>query len=588
MGDGTAPTFPDSGISDCFRAAMQMPYGLYGILICMAGLLILFALVMKLGFSEHGEKDRERNLEYSDKGTYGTAGFMEDTEMKTVLEVVTDVRKTDGLILGELDGKLICLPRDSPMNKNIAVYGASGSMKSRAFCRNAIFQSVKRGDSIICTDPKSELYEDMSEYLRDSGYTVRVFNLVDPEHSDAWACLREIEGDEIMAQVFSDTIIKNTGSARGDHFWDSAEMNLLKALVLYVEQSYPEKSNTIGEAYKLITLKNEQELNSLFDMLPVSHPAKAPYQIYKQAGESVRSGILIGLGSRLQVFQSELIRKITGYNEIDLTLPGRAKCAYFIIISDQDSTFDFLSSLFFSFLFIKLVRYADRNFSGGKLPVAVNIIGDEWPNIGTMPDFCRRLSTIRSRNLNMTGICFQSIAQLQNRYPLNQWAEILGSCDTHLFLGATDEVTAKLVSDRSGEVSINVSSKSKMLGTWRISNYTPEYRETYSVGKRKLLTPDEVLRLPITDALIILRGQKVLKVQKFDYTKHPESKKLRPVKASAHIPEWHKYKGTETGFTPTSPKKAKRPKTPVTAGTDSSIPMETPAAIPTDKNSILS
>ena len=112
-------------------------------------------------------------------------------------------------------------------------------MKSRAFCRNAIFQSVKRGDSIVCTDPKAELYEDMSEYLRDSGYVVRVFNLVDPEHSDSWACLSEIEGDELMTQLFCDVIIKNTGDERGDHFWNSAEMNLLKALVLYVEQGSP-------------------------------------------------------------------------------------------------------------------------------------------------------------------------------------------------------------------------------------------------------------------------------------------------------------------------------------------------------------
>lgn len=579
-GDGTSPPFPSAGIGDCFRAVFQFPYGIYGLLICILLLGILAVMVMKLGFGERGEMDRERNLIYSDKGTYGTAGFMTQREMEGVLDIVSDVRKTDGIILGEVDGKILALPRESRMNRNIAVYGASGSMKSRTFCRNAIFQSVKRGDSIICTDPKSELYEDMSHYLRDNGYVVRVFNLVDPEHSDSWNCLKEIGGDEIMAQIFADTVIKNTGSAKGDHFWDASEMNLLKALVLYVERGYPEESKNIGEAYKLLTFKSEKELDALFDLLPLSHPAKAPYQIFRQAADSVRSGILIGLGSRLQVFQSELIRQITSYDEINLTLPGHERCAYFCVISDQTATFDFLSSLFFSFLFIKLVRYADQNFEGGKLPVAVNIIGDEWPNIGTVPDFCKKISTIRSRNIHMTGVIFQSVAQLQNRYPQNQWQEILGSCDTQLFLGATDEITAKLVSDRTGEVSVNVSSKAKMLGTWRISDYTPEYRETHSVGKRKLLTPDEVLRLPIQQALVILRGQKVLKVNKFDYTRHPEAKKLRPAKASEHIPDWHRFRK--------APEPKVVPKSPVMFDTECCMAKAPSAAIPTDKNSILS
>ena len=127
---------------------------------------------------------------------------------------------------------------------------------------------------------------------------------------------------------------------------------------------------------------------------------------------------------------------------------------------------------------------------------------------------------------------------MQNRYPLNQWQEIIGNCDTQLFLGCTDELTAEFISNRTGEVSVAVSSQAKQLNTWRVSDYTPEYRETHSIGKRKLLTPDEVLRLPLDEALIILRGQKVLKVGKYDYTLHPESKKLKESRASDHIPEW--------------------------------------------------
>ena len=225
---------------------------------------------------------------------------------------------------------------------------------------NMILQSVARRSSLIICDPKSELYEKSSEYLRDQGYTVKVFNLVTPAASDSWNCLSEIEGQELMAQLFCDVIIKNTGSGRGDHFWDNAELNLLKALVLYVEQGYPEGKRTIGEVYQLLSMSSEKELNALFDVLPVTHPAKAPYSIFKQSSESVRGGVIIGLGSRLQVFQNQDIRNITVYDEIDLELPGKQPCAYFCITSDQDSTFDFLSSLFLSFIFIKLVRFADQ------------------------------------------------------------------------------------------------------------------------------------------------------------------------------------------------------------------------------------
>ncbi len=122
---------------------------------------------------------------------------------------------------------------ESVSNSNLAVYGASGSMKTRSFCMNRILQGVSRGESLVICDPKSELYEKSSEYLRNKGYTVRVFNLVNPENSDSWNCLSEVEGQELMVQLFVNVIIKNTtGGGKGDHFWDSAEMNLLKALVL--------------------------------------------------------------------------------------------------------------------------------------------------------------------------------------------------------------------------------------------------------------------------------------------------------------------------------------------------------------------
>ena len=495
---------------------------------------------MRIGYSDTGEYDEDRNFTYSAKGTYGTSGWMSRKEMSGVLELVADLHRYQGIVLGMLDRKAVCVPEKTRLNSNLAVYGASGSMKTRSFCMNRILQGVSRGESLVICDPKSELYEKSSEYLRDKGYTVRVFNLVNPENSDSWNCLSEVEGQELMAQLFVDVIIKNTtGGGKGDHFWDSAEMNLLKALVLYVDKGYPPENRNMGQVYQLITLNSETALNSLFEVLPINHPAKAPYSLFKQAADSVRSGVIIGLGSRLQVFQSELIKKITARDEIDLELLGQKPCAYFLVTSDQDSTFDFLASLFLSFVFIKLVRYADKNCEGGRLPVPVHVLGEELTACGTIPDLSRRLSVIRSRNISMSCV-FQNLAGLQNRYPLNLWQEILGNCDVQLFLGCTDPLTAEFVSSRTGLASVAVSSKSKQLGTWRIYNYTPEYRETSGVGKRPVLTPDEVLRLPIDEALVIIRGKKTLKVDKMDYSKHPEYPLLRSCKASAHIPEWRR------------------------------------------------
>ena len=588
-------------------------------------MLLLF--VMRIGYSDTGEYDGDRNFTYSAKGTYGTSGWMSRKEMSGVLELVADLHRYQGIVLGMLERKAVCVPEKTRLNSNLAVYGASGSMKTRSFCMNRILQGVSRGESLVICDPKSELYEKSSEYLRDKGYTVRVFNLVNPENSDSWNCLCEVEGQELMAQLFVDVIIKNTtGGGKGDHFWDSAEMNLLKALVLYVDKGYPPENRNMGQVYQLITLNSETALNSLFEVLPITHPAKAPYSLFKQASDSVRSGVIIGLGSRLQVFQAELIKKITARDEIDLELLGQKPCAYFLVTSDQDSTFDFLASLFLSFVFIKLVRYADKNCEGGRLPVPVHVLGEELTACGTIPDLSRRLSVIRSRNISMSCV-FQNLAGLQNRYPLNLWQEILGNCDVQLFLGCTDPLTAEFVSSRTGLASVAVSSKSKQLGTWRISNYTPEYRETSGVGKRPVLTPDEVLRLPIDEALVIIRGKKILKVDKMDYSKHPEYPLLRSCKASAHIPEWRRLEmeaaaapepavkpapqktdakqtskaavkpATKTGAKPAAKETVKAPAagtqqkapSPPASGSKKSAPSGTPAGIVSaDKDSIMS
>ena len=251
--------------------------------------------------------------------------------------------------------------------------------------------------------------------------------------------------------------------------------------------------------------------------------------------------------------QNERAQKITSYSEIDLTLPGKEKCAYFCITSDQDSTYDVLATLFVSFLCIKLVRFADSQPDR-----TVHFILDEFPNIGVVPDFKKKLATARSRGLGMS-IIFQNIPQLQNRYPDGQWEEILGGCDISLFLGCNDMTTATYYSERSGDVTVGVSSVRKNLSTMRMSDYVPDYSETSSVGKRKLLLPDEILRFPLNQALVIIRGQKVLRVRKFDYSRHPEAKKLVLEKTEEHVPEWRQREQKEQDGMEMTPQELEEP-----------------------------
>lgn len=312
---------------------------------------------------------------------------------------------------------------------------------------------------------------------------------------------------------------------------------MLKALILYVGLSYPEDKRNIGEVYQLLCNESEAALTKMIASLPPGHPAKAPYNIFKQAADSVRGGVIIVLGSRLQVFQSEAIRKITSYDEIDLELPAKQKCAYFCITSDQDSTFDFLSSLFFSCLFIRLVHYADSVGKGGKCDVPVDFILDEHPNSGLIVDFNKKISVTRSRAISVSVI-FQNLAQMKNRYPNDTWQEIIGNCDVQIALGCTDELTAKFLSDRTGEVTIGVQSTARVLSSWQVSNYTTQYRETSGLGRRKLMTPDEILRMPLDKELVIIRGHNVLQCEKFDYSLHPDAKYLVKARASEYVPAW--------------------------------------------------
>ena len=165
-GKTAGPSMPTFAIIDCLKAAFSMPYGIMGIGIIVIALGLLIFMIMRMGIGDAGELDKERNFVYSNKGTYGTAGYMDKKEIKDVLDLTGDIKHHSGTVLGLYDGKYVCVPKESRLNKNIAVYGASGSMKTRAFCVNRILQAVAGGESLIICDPKSELYEKTSEYFR--------------------------------------------------------------------------------------------------------------------------------------------------------------------------------------------------------------------------------------------------------------------------------------------------------------------------------------------------------------------------------------------------------------------------------------
>lgn len=513
----------------CFSAAFTMDglKGTAGFLVLVAAIVVYIKMHDRFGGNEYDPRGFSR----SKSGIYGTATWMTDKEVREVLEI-SDPKRAEGTILGEYEGKAACMPKDTRLNRHIAVFGASGTMKSRAVIRNALFQTIKRGESAVITDSKGELYGDTAELFRKNGYEVRVYNLVNPEHGDSWNCMSDLHGDTLMAQVLTNVIIGNTSSGKGDHFWDNGEGNLLKALILYIDQDGnrdPSKKH-LPAVYQMLTQHTERRLTALFEELPLNDPARAPFSLFSQSSDTVKSGIILGLGTRLQVLQNKAVQRITTGSDIDLTAPATRKCAYFLVLSDQDATMAFLSSLFFSFLFIRLTRYADSR-PNGRCDVPVNLFLDEFNNIGRIggaedgSDFARTLSTCRSRDIRVM-LAVQSLGQLQNRYPNNLWAELIGNCDIQLMLGCTDDVTAKYCSERSGDMSVRVNSTMTVRQTIAIAQVIPQYRQTEGQGRRRLLTPDEVLRLPNEELLCMIRGCNILRLRKLDYTKHPMSKQI--------------------------------------------------------------
>ena len=512
-----------------------------------AALLVLACLLTRKGFNwlsgYHPVRDK-RGFDILPDGTHGTSRFMKPEEMKAVLETGR---------LDDLTGTIYGKHRDDPLDDNrfslyiasssksglagnMLVIGAPGTGKSWGFVRPMIFQCVKRRESMILTDPKAELYESTAGYLADMGYEVRVFNLLEMEHSDRWNCIGEADYDERLIPIIAATIINNTSSEKeaGD-FWAKAELNLLTALLYYVQNDkdvsgnvLPLSQRRLGRILSLLTDNGLATIDREIKLLPAGHPAKGPYGLFLQAKENIRGNIVIGLGNRLNVFQDKLVDALTADSTIDLTLPGHKPCAYFCILSAQDHTYAFLSSLFFTMIFSRLEQYARRETEDGKLPVPVNFVLDEFPSIGKLGDFKRSIAFTRGFRMNCIVIV-QSIAQLADIYPRREWEEITACCDATICLGVNDTTSAQFVSEKCGVTTIRVTNNQQPQTPLfsPVANLSRPYSQTRSNTQRALMQPDEVLRLDHAKSIVMLRGQLPMLLYKVTPPEFADFKKLR-------------------------------------------------------------
>ena len=551
FGDGRRLVIEWSPFKNIFAIFSSTGFGLTFII------LLMFALLTKRGQSLISGyktiKDKARNIEILPEGTHGSSRWLTKPENSPMFDVGT-IEKLKTPVMGRLpDGDFIGINDVRGFNKNIMVFGAPGTGKSQGFVKPFIMQSVVRsavgrGESCILVDPKAEFYEAFSEYFREQGYVVRAFNLLDMENSDAWNCLNDTAMDRNLVQAVAEVIIRNTSNAdERQDFWEKSEKNLLMALMLYVQSlTYPNtdellpiEERSLGAIYRLMSTTSFTSLDAKFKNLPIGHPAINPYGIFKQAARQLWGNIAIGLGSRLNVFQNELVDKITKYNQIDLELPGKQKCAYFCIISDQETSSEFLSSMFFSLLFMKLSDYARKHGENRRLPVEVNVILDEFCNIGKVLDFKKTISTVRSRGINCQVIV-QSVAQLADRYPKTEWEEIVGNCDTQLFLGCNDIMTAEFMSKQCGDMTVRVNNANIPMTPLfsPVINSTRPYVHGKTSTGRPLMMPDEVRRLPQDEAILLVRWELPLKLKKILPDEHPDYPKLKTVKVSDYKPEW--------------------------------------------------
>ncbi|MFQ8866310.1 MAG: VirD4-like conjugal transfer protein, CD1115 family [Dorea longicatena] len=405
---------------------------------------------------------------------------------------------------------------------NILVVGGSGAGKSRGFALPNIMQCCC---SMVITDPKAELLRKTGGLLEKKGYEVRVFDLINPDTSFCYNPFEYVHDDKDVLRLISNLIQNTTpkGSQSSDPFWEKSETALLQALMLYLlHEAPPEEQNfaMIMEMLGSAQVKEEDEdyespLDILFDRLEMRDPdsiAVKQYHIYKQAAGKTAKSILISVGVRLAAFNLPQIAKLTNTDELDLSSMGERKVALFCCIPDADTSLNYLVGMIYSQLFQTLYYMADR-VHGGALPVPVNCIMDEFPNVSLPNEFEKILATCRSRSI-YCSIIIQNMSQLKALFK-DSWESLVGNCDEFLYLGGNEKETHKYVSELLGKETIDTNTYGQTKGK------SGSYSTNFQQSGRELLQPDEVRMLDNQNALLFIRGERSILDAKYDLMKHP-------------------------------------------------------------------
>lgn len=407
-------------------------------------------------------------------------------------------------------------------NLNVLVVGGSGAGKTRYYARPNIMQG---NCSFIITDPKAELLRSTGNLLKSKGYEVRVFDLINPEASMCYNPFRYIDDDKDVLRLISN-LIKNTtpkGSHESDPFWTKAETALLQALMLYLIREAPEHEQTFAMILEMISsaeVREEDEtfqspLDLLFENLENRDPlniAVKQYKVFKQAAGKTAKSILVSAGVRLAAFNLSQIAGLTCIDEMDLADLGEKKVALFCCIPDSDPSLNYLVGLLYTQAFQTLYQLADRKY-GGRLPVHVHAVMDEWANISLPDDFEKLLSTMRSREISVS-IIVQNIAQIKALYK-DAWESIIGNCDSLLYLGGNEASTHEYLSKALGKETLATNTYGQSKG--RSGSYSTNWQQ----AGRELLQPDEIRKLDNRYAILLLRGEAPMLDEKYDLMSHP-------------------------------------------------------------------
>ena len=410
-------------------------------------------------------------------------------------------------------------------NKNILVIGGSGSGKTRFFCKPSLLQCHS---SYVVTDPKGTILNEVGRLLERKKYRIKSLNLINFKKSMKYNPLAYIRSEKDILKLVNALIMntKGEGDKSGEDFWVKAERLYYSALIGYIWYEATEDEKNFITLLDLINAsearEDDEEYQSPVDLLFADLEEKDPdhfavkqYKKFKMAAGKTLKSILISCGARLAPFDIKELRELMAYDELELDTLGDSKAALFVIISDTDSTFNFVAALMYSQLFNLLCDKAD-DFYGGRLPVHVRLLLDEFANIGQIPAFDKLIATIRSREIS-ASIILQSQSQLKAIYK-DSADTIVGNCDSTLFLGGKEKTTLKEISELLGKETIDSYNRSENRGT-QISHGL-----SYQKLGKELMTQDELAVMDGGKCIFMLRGVRPFFSDKYDLTRHPNFK----------------------------------------------------------------